>query len=340
MEVKPWDPAPSDAGQADAHPPPPRPQSCDRSPRSSRLVESVDGRHVGERVLVRDDLGLAAGGDAASEILDLEAVLVIAFDVDPHALSVDVLELEAEGFAEVDERARHEDAPRGAEHVDLGAVGLREAAQEQRRHSAAEVEHPLELLVDALRAQLLLPAYRDRRVPRQPARHVDAVGADVVERAAAELGPAADVLRILDREREDRPDAAQVPDRPGGEALAHDAPLRMEAVHERLHPDHVALGAVGDGVLRLGARTGCGLLAEHVLARVGAALRPLGVEMVRQADVDGVDLGIGEQLVVAADPHDVAQRLTLARREIGVREEPLRPGRSCCRSPSARRPRR
>jgi hypothetical protein len=59
-----------------------------------------------------------------------------------------------------------------------------------------------------------------------------------------------------------------------------------------------------------------------VLAGVGAALRPLGVEVVGQADVDGVDLRIGQQLVVAADPHRVAQGLTLAGRELGVREEP------------------
>ena len=42
------------------------------------------------------------------------------------------------------------------------------------------------------------------------------------------------------------------------------------------------------------------LLAEHVLARLERADRPLDVERVRQPDVDGLDLRIREQRLVAA----------------------------------------
>ncbi len=40
-------------------------------------------------------------------------------------------------------------------------------------------------------------------------------------------------------------------------------------------------------------------LAEHVLARLQRADRPLDVHRVRKRDVDGVHVGIGEQLLVA-----------------------------------------
>ena len=42
------------------------------------------------------------------------------------------------------------------------------------------------------------------------------------------------------------------------------------------------------------------LLAQDVLARLGRRDRPLGVEVVRQRDVDGVDVGVGEQRLVRA----------------------------------------
>jgi hypothetical protein len=43
-----------------------------------------------------------------------------------------------------------------------------------------------------------------------------------------------------------------------------------------------------------------GLLAEHVLARLERRDGPLGVEVVGQGNIDGLDLGIGDELGVGA----------------------------------------
>ncbi len=61
------------------------------------------------------------------------------------------------------------------------------------------------------------------------------------------------------------------------------------------------------------------LLAQHVLARLERAHRPLVVQAVRQRDVDGVDLRVGEQRVVRA----VRARQTRA----PARTRPRDPGR-------------
>ena len=50
----------------------------------------------------------------------------------------------------------------------------------------------------------------------------------------------------------------------------------------------------------LGHGEGERLLAQDVLAGPGGPDRPLGVEVVRQRDVDGVDLGVGEECLVGA----------------------------------------
>jgi hypothetical protein len=72
----------------------------------------------------------------------------------------------------------------------------------------------------------------------------------------------------------------------------------MVAVHERLHQDPAgtlgcverALDLIGPPVERF--------FAEHVLARLERAHRPLEVQRVRKRDVDGVDLVVGEQRLV------------------------------------------
>ena len=56
----------------------------------------------------------------------------------------------------------------------------------------------------------------------------------------------------------------------------------------------------GDGV-DLVHRQGQRLLAQHVLAGLEGPDRPLGVEVVRQRDVDDVDLGRGEERLVRAE---------------------------------------
>jgi hypothetical protein len=64
-----------------------------------------------------------------------------------------------------------------------------------------------------------------------------------------------------------------------------------------------------DHVGRLGGVQRRRLLAQHVLSGIGGALRPLGVQVVRERDIDGVHPGVGEQLVVGAVQADVELRL-------------------------------
>ena len=69
----------------------------------------------------------------------------------------------------------------------------------------------------------------------------------------------------------------------------------MMEVHERLHRDPVVAGGRGGDRIDLVDRQGERLLAEDVLAGVEGPDRPLGVQAVRQRDVDDVDEGVGEQ---------------------------------------------
>ncbi len=82
---------------------------------------------------------------------------------------------------------------------------------------------------------------------------------------------------------------------------AHAVCERVVAVVERLH--HHEPGAVGDRghLFGLGGVVGEGLLAEHVLARLERGDRPLRVQTVGQRVVDGVDVGIGEQVGVGVE---------------------------------------
>ena len=68
--------------------------------------------------------------------------------------------------------------------------------------------------------------------------------------------------------------------------------------------DALGLGRL-DHALRVGGGQRERLLAQDVLAGAGGGDRPLGVEVVRQRDVDGVDVRVGEErLVRAVGPRD------------------------------------
>ncbi len=279
---------------------------------------------------MRHNLGLSPGTHARREVLDLEAVLVVARDADELPRAAAPLELDLEVLGAVHEGGRNADPAGRPEHLDLMAVRLGEARADQRGSPVAEVQDAGELVVDAGRGEVHGRRGRDRLRSEQPPRRVDAVVPDVVERAAAELGLHPHVLRARDREREDRADEPRVADRPVAEPLEDDLPLRVEAVHECLHPDDAAVDAVLDQVGGLRARARGGLLAQDVLAGVGRALRPLGVQVVRQRDVDRIDVGCLDQLVVGARADRLGDRTSVGVRELGLGEElggPLRAAR-------------
>ena len=84
----------------------------------------------------------------------------------------------------------------------------------------------------------------------------------------------------------------------------------MEAVHERFHQDDLRLLGRGEHRPDLGFAQGERFLAEDVLPRPGGPDRPLGVEVVGQGDVDGVDPGVFDELGVTREsaPDAVAAR--------------------------------
>ena len=75
--------------------------------------------------------------------------------------------------------------------------------------------------------------------------------------------------------------------------------LRMVAIHERLHEQAVvALGQIKGGP-HVGRAPAERLLAQHVLAGLERPARPLQVQRVGERDVDGLDVGVGQQRLVA-----------------------------------------
>ena len=106
---------------------------------------------------------------------------------------------------------------------------------------------------------------------------------------------------VVERVAEHRADDAELPDCALRDELLQALRLRIVAVHERLA--QVEAGAVG-GVERgshLFRVTRKRLLAEHVLARLEGAHRPVAVHRVGQRDVHRLDLRVGEQVIVRSE---------------------------------------
>jgi hypothetical protein len=72
------------------------------------------------------------------------------------------------------------------------------------------------------------------------------------------------------------------------------------AVHERLHQEPVVLVGHVEGTLDLPRVPAQRLLAQHMLAALQRADAPLDVQRVGQGDVDDLDVGVLQQLLVAA----------------------------------------
>ncbi len=126
----------------------------------------------------------------------------------------------------------------------------------------------------------------------------DRVATDVVQSAATDRGHVADVDRVVVEVREEHLHRAQGSDLALPHELSRAQPLRMETNHEGFHDEDLA----GHGAQALGLRR-CQrdrLLAQHMLARCGGLQRQWHVEMVRQRVVDGLDLRIGQQLLIRA----------------------------------------
>ena len=140
------------------------------------------------------------------------------------------------------------------------------------------------------------------------ARSLNAVAADVVDAAAARLHAVADVRGIDVEVAEMRIDGAQLADAAFVEQLAQAQPLRRAANHEGFADFHA--GAFAHAEQRFGFGHGHAerFFAEHVLAGLGGLHRPRNVQLIGQRIVDGVDVGIGEQLLIRAVGRGNAER--------------------------------
>ena len=149
----------------------------------------------------------------------------------------------------------------------------------------------------------------------------DGVDAEVEQRAAREVGlrqPGRAVgVEALPVVGEDGDDVA---DEPGLDDVAHDVVVRQEAAPHRLHDEQAPCLRGEHHLARLGGVAREGLLDEHGLARLEGEQGVVAVLRVRRRDVDGVDLVVGHELLVAAvcrvDPElvgEVARPLAAAR---------------------------
>ena len=119
---------------------------------------------------------------------------------------------------------------------------------------------------------------------------VDAVAANVHQRAAAKLRLQADVVRLGEAKRKGAADHVRLADGAPPHQLHDLGGTRVESIHERLHQLHTA-GV--RSLLHLGALLrgeGQRLLAEHVLTVLCSTNRPLSMHAVGQRNVDGIDV--------------------------------------------------
>ena len=157
---------------------------------------------------------------------------------------------------------------------------------------------------------------------------VDRVAPDVHQRPAAELADVADVGRVVVEVRE--PAAARRPGRRCGRCRTISTAACQLGWSRYMNASMNFTSASAHASTMRSASAEVErqrLLAQDVLAGVGGADRPLGVEVVGQRDVDGVDRRVVEQVLVRA---------------VGApdrRADRLRPGWRRCRARRWPRPR-
>ena len=206
----------------------------------------------------------------------------------------------ARGVGRRVERDQHLQSGLGADHrhalmrCELGRAG------EGQVPGARELDQRARQPVDA-HGRVAFDAGRDpqRLDAEEIAGGVDRIAADVVEPPAADLRLVAHVRRIGERIAEKRLDRLGGAERSILGEVAGSLPPGRMAGHERL--GHELAGAAPGVDQLLGLRGGQRdrLLAEHVLAGLHGADAPGHVQVVGQRVVDRLDVGIGQQGLVA-----------------------------------------
>ncbi len=187
-----------------------------------------------------------------------------------------------------------------ADPVERRPVARDAVGEDAAREAQLEVDGLFDFLeARVVRRRVLHREHLGRFLARQVARRVERVDADVHHRPAAahRLGEPP-LVRVADVETR----LAQQHLRPAELAAARhlDHGLRIRLVAQAVGNRQLAVGGLrrGDHLLALLHRVGHRLLDEHVLARLVRADGVLGVHVVRQHDVHGVDVGVVGDAVV------------------------------------------
>ena len=141
------------------------------------------------------------------------------------------------------------------------------------------------------------------------ARQTDRVAADVPQRPTALGRIDARVVRIGQEEREGAVHDFQAAERSVPRELDRPDRLRVVEIHERLDGDPAGpIRGRGDRV-HLGDRERERFFAQDVLAGLERPDRPFGVKVVRERDVDDVDVGRRDERVVGRERgRDIVRR--------------------------------
>ena len=140
--------------------------------------------------------------------------------------------------------------------------------------------------------------YARRRATRQLLDPAHGIAAQVIQGAAAHrLGKVAEAaLAVVDELR--AIDSANPPQLTGAKKGLHTGVERNEPALHRLDEERTGFTCNGRNLAGLVGREHRRLLAEHGLSGAQGAGSPTRVHRVRERQVDGVDLGVGEQLLV------------------------------------------
>ena len=150
------------------------------------------------------------------------------------------------------------------------------------------------------RVQLVAKA-RQRFGAKQQTAHVDRVASHVPQGAATRRGIEADVVGIVELlEAERHADEPGLADCAVSDEIDGARPARREPIHECFHHQLAGLLRRAFDRVDLGQRQSKRLLAENMLARPQRLHCPFGMEVVRQRDIDRVDIAVGEKRVVGA----------------------------------------
>ena len=180
-----------------------------------------------------------------------------------------------------------------------GENGLSTREVQKRRSQAVDVH---------LRIALDKTNHARWLLPEGVTRCVDKVAADVVECAAARFHMVANVGRVIIEIAEEASDGADFADALFVEELAKAHPLGMAVDHEGFADFYAGRGAHGQQRFRFSDGEAERFFAEHMLAGLGGADGPGNVKLVGQRVVDGVDVWVGEQLLIGAVGRGNAQR--------------------------------